>query len=179
MNLNKNHTIIICMCALLGACSTEYYNTKWLRKCVREHAEAMKLEPCHLLSDELQNVDYEMDSCERMSQMITDTFTVQNIFEGNNVFEIILVSSKNKHYEVYSPYSPQTKCRHGVKIKEGRQYIMTIVPYFKKESRRSRPIEIVRIVFIKGYLINPYPLYFGQVYYIDNLDGLYLLSGDM
>jgi hypothetical protein len=176
MYLNKKYSIviIICLCSLLCACSSEYYYEKWLRERIKKNAEAEKLEE-YQLQYELQNfVDYELlDSCERLQYSITDLFTVAKIYEGKEVFEIILLSSNNSYYEVYSP---KVKSPQGKKIKEGKMYKMTIVPYFKME--RTRPIEIVRPVYIKGYRIIPYPISFGQVYYTDNLEGRFFLSGE-
>ena len=172
--MNNKYLIVItiCLCSLLCTCSTDNYLAKMLRDNVRKHAEAEKLEE-YQLRYELQGVDYEMDSCERPQYSITDSFTVVNIYEGKGVFEIVLFSSDNSYYEVYSPV---VKNPRGTKIKEGKSYKMTIVPYFKLNGKRARPIEIVRIVYIKGYRIIPYPLFFGQVYYTDNLEGLFFIA---
>ena len=185
MSLSKKFAIVItiCFCSLFCACSPDRYYArdyaKYIRNTrdhVKKNAEAEKLEP-YQLQYELQNIDYQiMDSCEQLLYSITDTFTVTYIFEGNGVYEIVLISKDSSHYEVYSP---KIKCSKGKKIKEGHTYKMTIVPYFKKKKGRSRPIEITRPVYIKGYRIIPYPLFFGQVYSINNLEGLYLLTDGM
>lgn len=175
MSSSKNCAIVgvICLYSLFCACSTEHYNARWIRDCVKKHAEAEKLETNQFWY-EVQNIDYQMDSCERLRYSITDTFTVANIYEGKGVFEIVLLSKNNSYYEVYSP---KIKCPRGEKIKEGNSYKMTVVPYFRK--KRTRPIEIVRPVYLKGYRIIPYPLYHGQIYSIDNLEGLHLLTDGM
>ena len=175
MSLSNKYAkvITICLYSLFCACSTDYYNAKWIQNCVKKHAEAEKLET-YQLQYELQNIDYQMDSCERLLYSITDTLTVASIYEGEGVFEIVLLSKKKSYYEVYSP---KIKSSRGKKIKKRHSYKMTLVPYFKNE--RARPIEIVRPVYLKGYRIIPYPLYHGQIYSIDNLEGLHLLTDGM
>ncbi|MBR4803824.1 MAG: hypothetical protein IK032_04225 [Bacteroidales bacterium] len=177
MSLNKKYLIVItiCLCTLMCTCSTDYYNAKWFRKNVRKHAAAVELARDQLPCD-LQNLDYEMDSCERLRHLITDSFTVVNIYKGKDVYEIVLFSSDSSYYEVYSP---KAKNPRGEKIKEGKTYKMTIVPYFDFKGKKRRPIEIVRLVYIKGYLINPYPLFLGQVYYTDNLEWLFFIADEL
>lgn len=181
MNSNNKHLIVIsaCLCSLLSACNIDSIYEKKYEKChekglqrnIREHAKADKVDGI-LLQYELQNIDYEMDSIERMQYSITDTFTVEKIYEGEGVYEIILLSrGKNKYYEVYSPKEKGAK---GEKIKIEKAYPMTIFPFFKETS--NRPLEIVRPVYFKGYRIIPYPIFFGQVYVTNNLEGLYIVS---
>ncbi|MBP5548056.1 MAG: hypothetical protein J6X58_04080 [Bacteroidales bacterium] len=150
----------------------QYY--KSLRKKIKKGACAEKLE-YYQLQYELQRVDYEMDLLEKLQYSITDTFTVMKIFCGKGVYEIILYSNKNKRdYEIYSP---QEKSREKQKIKVGQAYKMTIVPYFNDfNGKKSRPIEIVRPVYFKGYRIIPCPISFGQIYSVENLEGLYFPS---
>ena len=177
MCLNKKYKIvsIIWFFSLLSACSTDYTFEKGLRKRIRDYAEAEKLDACQL-QQELQSVDYAMDSIEQLQYSITDTFIVDKIYKGEGVFEIILLSrEKNKYYEIYSPEEKSLKRK---KIKVGQAYRMTLVPYFNFEGRK-RPLEIIRPVYLKGYRIIPYPIFFGQIYSVDNLEGLYFLSNEL
>lgn len=191
MSLNNKKRIvsIIFLCSLLSACNTEYiykrnkpdsnYYEKNNRiierkyeknmcKNIKKHAKAEKIES-DLYQLEIQSVDYEMDSIEQLHNSIIDTFTVKKIYKGNGVYEILLLSKKNgKDYEIYST---REKYKKNEKIKVGQTYRMTIVPYFKETS--TRPIEIIRPVYLNGYRIMPFPLHFGQVYSTDNLKGLY------
>lgn len=93
MCLNKKYKIvsIIWFLSLLSACSTDYTFEKGLRKRIRNYAEAEKLD-ADQLRQELQSVDYAMDSIERLRYSITDTFIVDKIYKGEGVFEIILLS---------------------------------------------------------------------------------------
>ena len=192
MSLNKYKliAIAICLCSLLCACSTdgifvkeireanyeknirqiEKEYDKSMRKKKRKNAKAEKLDAYQLRS-ELQSVDYELDSLERLQHSVTDTFIVEKIYDGRGVYEIILVSIKNnKHYEIYSP---REKFKNKEIIKVGQSYIMTIVPYFNDfYGGGSRPVEIVRFVYFKDFRIIPVPIHFGQVYSTENLKGL-------
>lgn len=176
MCLNKKYKIvsIIWFLSLLSACSTDYTFEKGLRKRIRNYAEAEKLD-ADQLRQELQSVDYAMDSIERLRYSITDTFIVDKIYKGEGVFEIILLSREKKYYEIYSPEEKSLKRK---KIKVGQAYRMTLVPYFNFKGRR-RPLEIIRPVYLKGYRIIPYPIFFGQIYSVNNLEGLHFLANEL
>lgn len=197
MNLNKIHAIAIVffLCLLMSAC--ESYNSveinkvktekqkeinsrktvrlveKITKRKIKKHTAVYKLDD-YQFQYQLKFVENDiMDSLGRALGSITDTFTVQNIYKGKGLYEIVLYSHKrNKRYELYSIKNKHLSCG---KIKVGNAYSMTIVPYFR-EKKKSRPIEIVKIIYLNGYMIIPYPLFFGQVYSTNNLDGLYYIS---
>lgn len=132
---------------------------------VRRYARAHKVS-----GGETIKLKYELDSIEKAEGEICGLFMVDRIYRGKGVYEIML-SKDGYRYELYSPRRGGRV--QGIKIKEGEQYQLSIIPYFKEPKSKGISHQF-RYVLIDDYLIWPYPLTAGQKYFTKNLDGLFL-----
>ena len=104
-------------------------------------------------------------------KVIAMYLTVDRIYYGNGLYEILLSDSIGNQYEVVSLSC--CKCTKDVheKIKEGQSYEFLLVPQYNIPVD-ARGIEITWIITIGDYQVRPAHLLNGEIYMAQNLCGL-------
>lgn len=105
------------------------------------------------------------------TKYITRHLTVNRIYKGNKLYEILLSDSLGKHYEVVSLSCRKCSGEESEKIKEGKSYNFVLVPQYNIPEN-SRGVEFTWIITIGEYQIKPAHLLNGEIYVTPNLCGL-------
>lgn len=102
---------------------------------------------------------------------ITKHLTVDRIYNGNKLYEILLSDSLGNHFEVVSLSCQECSGEGFEKIKEGQSYNFVLVPQYNIPEN-SRGMEFTWIITIGEYQIRPAHLLNGEIYVTPNLCGL-------
>ena len=105
------------------------------------------------------------------NKYITKHLTVNRIYKGNKLYEILLSDSLGKHYEVVSLSCRKCSGEGSEKIQEGKSYNFVLVPQYNIPED-SRGVEFTWIITFGEYQIRPAHLLNGEIYVTPNLCGL-------
>lgn len=164
--------VLQCMCG----CNNEKYNydnfdiDSYYAKKVRKSAYAKKKDSYHIGS-----IGTGIRMPKTNIKYITKKLTVDRIYKGNGMYEILLSDSIGHQYEVVSPSYRKCSGEGYEKIKEVQSYNFVLVPQYNIPEN-SRGIEITWIITIGEYQIRPAHLLNGEIYVTPNLCGLEYLN---
>lgn len=160
---------------LLCGCNSEKYIydnfdiDSYFAKKVRKSTYAQKIDSRHILSIGIlmpqTNIKY-----------ITKHLTVDRIYNGKKMYEILLSDSLGHQFEVVSLSCRECSGDGFEKIKEGQSYNFVLVPQYNIPEN-SRGVEFTWIITIGEYQVRPAHLLNGEIYVTPNLCGLKYQNG--